>query len=53
VLADVPFFDRKAVLKLLDTLRGADAAVARSIDPLLKMVLSTCLLQERFKLRST
>ena len=48
-LQEVPFFDRKAVLKLLDKLQTGDRAFSTSVDPLVKMVLSTCLLQMRFK----
>jgi asparagine synthase (glutamine-hydrolysing) len=49
-LTSLPFFDRGEVLRMLDLLRTADRVVARSIDPAIKMVLSTCLLQERFRL---
>ncbi len=50
-LADVPFFDRKAVLRLLDKLPDADRSLATSVDPLLKLLVSTCLLQRRFRIQ--
>jgi len=51
-LQEVPFFDRKAVLKLLDKLQTSDRAFSTSVDPVVKMVLSTCLLQQRLKLQA-
>jgi asparagine synthase (glutamine-hydrolysing) len=50
-LKDVPFFDSGAVLRLLDKLRTSDRAFSTSVDPLVKMVLSTCLLQKAFRIQ--
>jgi asparagine synthase (glutamine-hydrolysing) len=52
-IADVPFFDRQAVQKLLDKLPDADRSLSVSLDPLVKLVVSTCLLQRRFKVQSS
>jgi asparagine synthase (glutamine-hydrolysing) len=49
-LASLPFYDRTKVRTLLDGLPalGDDARVA--FEPVLMMLLSTCTLQERYKL---
>lgn len=52
-LADLPFFDRSAVLRLLDKLPDADRTLSQSVDPLVKLVLSTCFVQRRFQVHAS
>jgi asparagine synthase (glutamine-hydrolysing) len=49
-LAALPFFERSAVVRLLDELPAASEARRASLDPLILMILSLCVLQERFRL---
>jgi asparagine synthase (glutamine-hydrolysing) len=49
-LADLPFFDRRRVVALLDGLAGASAAERRSLDPLFLVLTSACFLQRRYAL---
>ena len=49
---DIPFFDPKAILRLLEKLPDADRALSQSLDPLVKLVISTCLLKRRFQIQS-
>jgi asparagine synthase (glutamine-hydrolysing) len=49
-LASLPFFDRAKVVALLDTLPSMDDAARTAYDPVLMVVLSACVLQERYGL---
>jgi asparagine synthase (glutamine-hydrolysing) len=50
-LSAMPFFDRPRVIARLDSLPDCDTAVRAALNPSLCLVLSACLLQQRFKLR--
>lgn len=47
-LEAMPFYDRTKVVRLLDSLPEMDVAARTAIDPALMLVLSACMLQERF-----
>jgi asparagine synthase (glutamine-hydrolysing) len=49
-LADIPFFDRRSVVALLDRLPAMDQNGRASMDPLLFMMTSLCILQKRYGL---
>ncbi len=49
-LAALPFFDQKSVIALLDEVSTMDAAARTAVDGVFMMILSACLLQERFSL---
>ena len=46
----MPFFDQRKVVALLDSLPGLDDVARTAIDPALMIMLSACVLQERFGL---
>jgi len=46
----VPFFDRPKLLRLLDELSGMDDRTRTSMDPLLFMMASICVLHQRYGL---
>jgi asparagine synthase (glutamine-hydrolysing) len=50
VLASLPFYDQAKVVALLDRLPTMDAGALTAADPVLMMLLSTCVLHERFGL---
>ncbi|MGH6937829.1 asparagine synthase (glutamine-hydrolyzing) [Hypericibacter sp.] len=50
VLASIPYFDRRKVLALLDRVDDMDDGQRAVIDQVLMLLMSTCVLQERFKL---
>jgi asparagine synthase (glutamine-hydrolysing) len=52
VMASLPFFDRRKVVDLLDTLPSLDDGARTAIDQMLMLILSACVLQDRFKLAS-
>jgi asparagine synthase (glutamine-hydrolysing) len=49
-LASLPFFDRKNVVSLLDRLGTMDEAAQLATDRILMILVSACVLQERFGL---
>ncbi len=49
-LAAVPFYDQKKVIAILDKLPGLAEADRVAWDPALTMVLSSCVLQDRYRL---
>jgi asparagine synthase (glutamine-hydrolysing) len=49
-LASLPFYDRSKVVALLDGLPALSEAARTASEPVLMVLLSTCALQERFKL---
>jgi len=49
-LRDLPFFDAGRVVDLLDRLPSMDQGSRVASDQLLMMLLSACVLQERYKL---
>jgi len=51
-LASVPFFDQKKVIALLDSLPVMDEDARVANDPTLMILVSACILQERFGLES-
>lgn len=51
-LEAMPFYDRRKVVGLLDRLPAMNAAARTAVDPALMVLLSTCLLQQRFSLSS-
>ena len=52
ILASVPFYDQKKVVALLDQLPAMSDSDRVGWDPVLTSVLSACVLQERFGLRT-
>ena len=52
ILASLPFFDRRKVSRLLDTLPSLDDGARTAIDQVLMLILSACVLQERFGMSS-
>jgi asparagine synthase (glutamine-hydrolysing) len=52
IMASLPFFDRRKVAGLLDALPSLDDGARTAIDLVLMLVLSACVLQERFGLAS-
>jgi hypothetical protein len=49
-LASLPFFNRKAVVALLDRLPAMDQGSRVAYDQVLMVILSACVLQERYRL---
>ena len=49
-LAELPFFDRRAVVALLDRLPAMDQGSRVAYDQVLMIILSACVLQERYRL---
>jgi asparagine synthase (glutamine-hydrolysing) len=49
-LASIPFFDQKRVVHLLDRLHDMDEGARVANDPVLMILTSACVLQERFQL---
>lgn len=47
-LRSMPFYDRSRVVALLDSLPAMDDAQRTAVDPALMMLLSACMLQEKF-----
>lgn len=52
-MSAVPFFEHGAIVKLLDQLRHMSIAQRASLDPVLLMLLSISILQQRFRLSGT
>jgi len=50
VLGSLPFYDRTKVVDLLDRLPAMDAAARTAVDPALMVLLSACVLHDRFGL---
>jgi asparagine synthase (glutamine-hydrolysing) len=50
VLASLPFYDRTKVVDLLDRLPAMDVAARTAVDPALMVLLSACVLHDRFGL---
>jgi asparagine synthase (glutamine-hydrolysing) len=50
VLSSMPFFDRKKITTLLDTMSSGDENARVANDQILMMTLSACVLQERYRL---
>jgi asparagine synthase (glutamine-hydrolysing) len=48
VLASLPFYDRTKVVRLLDRLPAMDDGERTAVDPALMMLLSACVLHQRF-----
>jgi asparagine synthase (glutamine-hydrolysing) len=49
-MRSLPFFDQRKVVSLLDSLPAMDDAARTAIDPALMVMLSACVLHERFAL---
>jgi asparagine synthase (glutamine-hydrolysing) len=49
-LAALPFFDQHKVIGLLDSLSSMDDGARTAIDPVLMVLTSLCVLQQRFGL---
>jgi asparagine synthase (glutamine-hydrolysing) len=49
-LSSVPFFDRPSVVRLLDELPGMDDGTRAAMDPVIFMMASACVLQDRYGL---
>ena len=49
-LTAIPFFDRQKIVDILDRLPGMDEGARVTNDQILMMVVSACVLQERFRL---
>ena len=52
VLASIPFFDQKKIVALLDSLNTLDEGARVAVDQVLMILVSACVLQERFGLES-
>jgi asparagine synthase (glutamine-hydrolysing) len=50
VLASIPYFDQKKVVGLLDSLHAMDESARVANDQVLMMLVSACVLQDRFHL---
>lgn len=50
VLASLPFYDQTRVIALLDRLPEMDEGARTAIDPALMILLSACVLHDRFNL---
>src|SRR5262245_1214724 len=50
VMKSLPFFDQRKVMALLDSLPTMDDGARTAIDPALMIMLSACVLQERYRL---
>ena len=50
ILASMPFFDQKKVLNLLDSLSSKDEGLCVANDHVLLILLSACVLHQRFRL---
>ncbi|MBI3448927.1 MAG: asparagine synthase (glutamine-hydrolyzing) [Acidobacteria bacterium] len=50
VLASIPFFDRTKVVALLDDLEAMDEGSRVAVDQVLMILMSACVLHERFRL---
>ena len=50
IMASIPFFDQKKVIGLLDGLDAMDESSRVANDQVLMLLMSACVLQERFKL---
>jgi asparagine synthase (glutamine-hydrolysing) len=50
VLASIPYFDRRKVIALLDSVEKMDDGSRVAFDQVLMMLVSACVLQERFQL---
>jgi asparagine synthase (glutamine-hydrolysing) len=48
--ASIPFYDQKKVIRLLDRLDSMDEATRVAIDQVLMILVSACVLHERFEL---
>jgi hypothetical protein len=49
-LASIPCFDQKKVIRWLDSLQRMDEGARVASDPVLMILASACVLQERFQL---
>jgi len=49
-MKSLPFFDQRKVMALLDSLPTMDDGARTAIDPALMIMLSACVLQERYRL---
>jgi asparagine synthase (glutamine-hydrolysing) len=50
VLASIPYFDQKKVIGLLDRVDQIDEGSRVSVDQILMLIVSACVLHERFQL---
>jgi len=50
VLASIPYFDQKKVIDLLDSVETMDEGPRVAVDQILMLILSACVLHERFQL---
>jgi len=50
VLASIPFFDQRKVVSILDKLHAMDEGSGVASDQVLMILLSACVLQDRFRL---
>src|SRR6267378_3800949 len=50
VLASMPFFDQRKIIGLLDNLHSMEEGLGLANDQLLMILLSACVLQDRFRL---
>jgi asparagine synthase (glutamine-hydrolysing) len=50
VLASIPYFNQRKVISLLDTLETMDEGSRVANDQVLMLVVSACILHERFHL---
>jgi asparagine synthase (glutamine-hydrolysing) len=50
VMQSLPFFDQRKVVSLLDALPAMDDGARTAIDPALMIMLSACVLHERYGL---
>ena len=50
VLASIPYFDQKKVIGLLDSVDTMDEGARVAVDQVLMLIVSACVLHERFQL---
>ena len=50
VLGDLPFYDKQAIIKVLDTLPSLPEAQRHAWDPILLNALGACILQQTYRI---
>lgn len=50
-ISEAPFFDKKSVSSLVNSIPQMDEAARMEMDPILVMIATTCILQDRYRLQ--
>ncbi len=53
VMSSIPFYDQSKVIKLLDELPNMSRKQLATTDTVLMKILSTCILQEKFRVNTS